>query len=199
MNDTFILTFVRKFMLSGNFCYVFLNENNERIELVWNRKFEAFIGRSSVSLDHTEVFQLANDSDLSYFIFNNDIDEEHSFAFAKAEVELTNENYLMAHFKNGLKEYVHRMVVFCFGDKNGNKQPPFKEKYTEIDHIDGNKLRNIPENLEVVDPIINKYRAFKNHYQGSFKRLIDHLGDSEDDFENVILTLANEIRNEKEK
>lgn len=58
-----------------------------------------------------------------------------------------------------LGRYVHRMVVFSFGDRRG-VQYSERGYYDVVDHIDMNHKNNCVENLEFVSNGINLYRAF---------------------------------------
>ena len=64
-----------------------------------------------------------------------------------------------------LGRYVHRMVVFSFGDKNGRL---YSERgyYDVVDLVDMNHKNNNVENLELVSNGINLYRAFLNLKSG---------------------------------
>ena len=79
----------------------------------------------------------------------------------------TDDGYLQVKLSDNTSHFIHRMVVFTFGDKHG------KTSLTnmEIDHVNGNKHRNIPENLERIPAIVNKYRAYENEYSGAKERL----------------------------
>ncbi len=49
--------------------------------------------------------------------------------------------------------FEHRLVVYLFGDANHNvinKVAGGGSKYEIIDHLDSNKLNNLPENLQIV-------------------------------------------------
>ena len=50
---------------------------------------------------------------------------------------------------------IHKLVATCFLE---NKNP---EKYNQINHIDGNKANNIPENLEWCDAKHNTQEALR--------------------------------------
>ena len=46
----------------------------------------------------------------------------------------------------GKKHYVHRLVAQAF------LEPPPSEKHTEVNHIDGDRANNRPDNLKWVTP-----------------------------------------------
>lgn len=56
-------------------------------------------------------------------------------------------------------KYVHRMVVFSFGDCHGRMYAE-RGYYDTVDHIDMNHKNNSVDNLELVSYGINLYRAY---------------------------------------
>lgn len=90
--------------------------------------------------------------------------------------------------------YVHRMVVFSFGDKNGKKyNPSFL-----IDHIDMNHKNNNVENLELVTDEINLFRAFYKTNSSECKKRFLNKYESLSEIEKFILKekIKKEINNE---
>lgn len=69
--------------------------------------------------------------------------------------------------------YVHRMVVFTFGDKNGVSYNS-KGVKSVIDHIDMDHSNNAVANLEIVSDGINLFRAYwKTKSQSCLTRLTE--------------------------
>lgn len=69
--------------------------------------------------------------------------------------------------------YVHRMVVFTFGDKNGVSYNS-KGVKSVIDHIDMDHSNNAVSNLEIVSDGINLFRAYwKTKSKSCLSRLTD--------------------------
>ena len=64
--------------------------------------------------------------------------------------------YFVGLLKNGKRKYfaVHRLVAQAFINNSNN--------YTQVDHLDGNKLNNNANNLEWVTPQENTIRAWRN-------------------------------------
>lgn len=60
-------------------------------------------------------------------------------------------------------EFVHRIVVFSFGDKDGRDFNKYKRTMRyEIDHINMNKADPRVENLQLVSKGVNLFRAYYN-------------------------------------
>lgn len=56
------------------------------------------------------------------------------------------------------KFFVHRLVVFTFGDKNGNQ---YIDDNSDVDHIDENKTNNNINNLEIITHKENMNRKYR--------------------------------------
>lgn len=72
-------------------------------------------------------------------------------------------------------QYLHRMVVYTFGDKHGKTYNPA----LVIDHIDMNHRNNNVSNLELVTKAVNLARAVRicPESKDCVNRLLDHLRD----------------------
>lgn len=55
-------------------------------------------------------------------------------------------------------KYLHRMVVYSFGDRLGNKY--ISDRRVVIDHFDMNHSNNSVENLEQISNVRNLWRAW---------------------------------------
>lgn len=62
---------------------------------------------------------------------------------------------------SGRKYLVHRLVAQAFVHN------PEKEKYNVVNHLDGNKINNLPSNLEWVSHKLNNEHAFQTFLIGS--------------------------------
>lgn len=178
----------------GKQCGIFINEETQQsYTLVENKKFNCWIGKNSTGIETAECFTLVRKT----------LDDEYEFE--KAQLTLQPNGYLQFTSSAGQTEWFHRMVVYAFGDKNGNYQGigKFEGMMTEIDHVDGDKLRNIPENLEVVFPTINSYRAYKNKYKSGPNCLKENICDAidagEEYFNEIIKQLYEEIIESKKE
>lgn len=158
------------------------SEEHKNMEVVFNQGMKCWVGKDSISSD-IEVFEEV-------------LRTEETIELEKVESFVTDNGYIKIKTKNDREEFLHRVVVFSFGDKNGNYQNNFVFQ-TEIDHVDGNKLRNIPENLEIVPPIVNKYRAYSKNYKDSDQYFFDSLKKMNIiEFNQAISFLNEEIKKE---
>ena len=133
---------------------VFQRELKERIFRVNN---EYLIGKNSFNEKNIECFLIKNE------------DSEYIY-LKQADFYINKTGYII--IKTDAKEFsFHSMVVFSWGDKNGN----FYNAGMEIDHNNGKKFDNRPGNLEIVFSSQNLARAYINEYKTSKNFLFEKL------------------------
>lgn len=85
-------------------------------------------------------------------------------------------------------EFLHRLVVFSFGDKDGR---PFvkhgKGWRSVIDHVNMNKMNASVENLQLVSDGINRFRAYYKTKNETCKSIFKELYDELDPIDKMIL------------
>jgi len=93
------------------------------------------------------------DLDMYYFKFISDLKVELELA----ESSVTIKGYVLVKLKGVSKvtDSAHRMVCWSWNGK-------FLTKF-HVDHINGDKLNNTPDNLQAVPAIVNTFRAFFNY------------------------------------
>jgi len=74
----------------------------------------------------------------------------------------------------GRTDNAHRIVAFSYCKKETVIIEGEFVKF-DVDHINGDKQNNRPENLEYTIPLINQYRAVVNKYKGASDRFIKEL------------------------
>lgn len=71
-------------------------------------------------------------------------------------------------------KYIHKLIVYSFGDCNGRKYA-FEGYRSIIDHIDMNHENNSVSNLQLVSKGINLFRAYyKTTSENCKKRFYDY-------------------------
>lgn len=102
----------------------------------------------------------------------------------RVEPVKTNEGYMTIP-KNELQysnkdHYLHRMVVFSWGDKNGRTFLT-DQRRNIVDHVDMNHANNRVDNLELVSEGINLFRAYYKTMSSNCKaRFLDYYNKLDD-------------------
>lgn len=138
----------------------------DTFDIRWNYGYQLYVGKGSSNFSSTQVFHNGEGSDESKKILylipaRKRIDEN---GYVKISLSLSDPEK---------EDWLHKIVCFSFYDKTGKRN--MLSSGLEIDHVDGNKQNNIPENLEIVPKLENLIRAFLNGYSGSQERLGDYV------------------------
>lgn len=107
-----------------------------------------FVGKESTGVDES----------LDIYYFKLISDRKIELELAKSSITI--KGYVMVQLRDVAKvsDSAHRLVCWSW---NGD----FLTAY-HVDHIDGNKQNNLPENLQAVPAVVNTFRAYSK-YQGS--------------------------------
>jgi hypothetical protein len=132
-----------------------------------NEGYGLIVGRNSYGLI-TDIFEYIENEDCLIVDPNTN---EILLEPVKARVD-ANGYIEIECSKVGYWDAAHRVVAFSYYNKiylDGKKVDQ------DVDHINGNKQDNRPENLQYTIPLINQYRAAKNKYNGAGSRFISEL------------------------
>jgi len=133
-----------------------------------NKGYGVIVGKSSYGIGHLDIFSYV-ESKNSLIVDNGKIELE------SLEVELDPNGYVLVEVPAiGYPDRAHRMVAFSYCKKDKMYMNGEAVKF-DVDHLNGNKEDNRPENLEYAIPLINQYRAAANKYKGSAQRFVDEL------------------------
>lgn len=192
--------------------------NSKKITVKYNKKYSCFVARESF-LNEINIFEVDRNMLSSPFLLTSyiimkrcdqiqdNISEEYDKTDNKYQKISVYHNFEISK-DDRKEEYVHKIICYSWGDKNGisggageaSKTLNCKPEEVTIDHINGKKYDNRPENLEYVSGEENIKRitikalcGINNQRRNALVSVFDNL--SKDEQKAFVIDIIKRVKN----